>query len=226
RAIAASQNIGGAVWVLPNKIHPPYSDQFDIGVRKRFGDITATLTFSHIRSRHLFMFARANFFENGWYTRFVTRDGGGFVTGCTNGGDAWIQDNIPGGLTNGDGSAVSTAICAAQNGQLPGFSGKLNRGLDNGKANYSAIYLQLEKPFTEGSRWGFSTAFTYQRARTNVEQELNSDEFYNGTAFGVYGTTNVNGVPKWRWVTSGIYRAPLDFILSGQLTLSRGPAFG
>jgi hypothetical protein len=109
---------------------------------------------------------------------------------------------------------------------LPGFSGKLNRGLDNGKANYNAIYLQLEKPFTERSKWGFSTAFTYQRAKTNVEQELNSDEFYNGTAFGVYGKTYVNGVPKWRWVTSGIYRAPLDFILSGELTLSRGPAFG
>jgi len=226
RALATSQGIGNDVWVLPNKIHPPYSDQFDIGVRKRFGDITATLTFSHIRSRHLFMFARANFFENGWYTRFVTRDGGGFVTGCTNGGDAWIQDQIPGSLLNPGNTPVPTSICAAQNGQLPGFSGKLNRGLDNGKANYSAIYLQLEKPFTDSSRWGFSQAFTYQRARTNVAQELNSDEFYNGTAFGVYGTTYVNGVPKWRSVTSAIYRAPFDILLSGELTLSRGPAFG
>ncbi len=226
RAIAASQNIGGAVWVLPNKIHPPYSDQLDLGVRKRFGDITATLTFSHIRSRHLFMFARANFYENGWFTRFVTRDGAGNVTGCTNGGDAWIQNQIAGGLTNGDGSPVPFSICGAQNGVLPGFSGKLNRGLDNGKANYNAIYLQIEKPFTEASRWGFSQAFTYQRARTNVAQELNSDEFYNGPAFGVYGTTYVNGVPKWRSVTSAIYRAPFGILLSGELTLSRGPAFG
>ena len=237
RALAASQNVGGAVWVLPNKIKPPYSDQFDIGVRKRFGDITATVTFSHIRSRNLFMFARANFYENGWYTRFVTRTpivtdingnyvSGGVVTGCTDGGDAWIQDNIPGGLTNADGSAVPTGICAAQNGVLPGFSGKLNRGLDNGKANYNAIYLQLEKPFTDSTRWGFTTAFTYQRAKTNVSQELNSDEFYNGTGFGVYGTTKVNGVPKWSWVTSGVYRAPFGIIASGELTLRRGPAFG
>ena len=29
---------GGAVWVLPNKLKTPYSDQFDLGVRKRFGD--------------------------------------------------------------------------------------------------------------------------------------------------------------------------------------------
>lgn len=227
RTIAASQGvIGYDVSVLPNKLHPPYSDQIDLGVRKRFGGITATLTFSHIQSRHLFMFARANFFENGWYTRFVTRDANGVVTGCTNGGDAWIQDAIPGGLTNQDGTPVPTSICAAQNGLLPGVTRKLNRGLDNGKANYNAVYLQIEKPFTDASRWGFSEAFTYQRARTNVAQELNSDEFYNGTAFGVYGTTYVNGVPKWRSVTSVIYRAPFDVILSGELTLSRGPAFG
>src|SRR5262249_7520741 len=37
RALAASQGIGNDVWVLPNKIHTPYSDQFDLGVRKRFG---------------------------------------------------------------------------------------------------------------------------------------------------------------------------------------------
>jgi hypothetical protein len=226
RTLAASQGVGADVWVLPNKIHPPYSDQFDLGVRKRFGDITASITFSHISSRHLFMFTRANFFENGWYTRFVTRDAAGNVTGCTNGGDAWIQDQIPGGLTNADGTPVPVAICAAQNGQLAGFHGKLNRGQDNGKATYNAIYLTVEKPFTDASRWGIQSSLTYQRARTNVEQELNSDEFYNGTDFGVYGTTYVNGVPKWRWVTAATYRAPFDFILSGQLTLSRGPAFG
>jgi hypothetical protein len=227
RAAAAQQGVlGFDVSVLPNKIHPPYSDQFDLGARKRFGDITVTMTFSHIRSRHLFMYARANFFENGWYTRVVTRDANGVVTGCTNGGDAWIQDAIPGGLTNPGGAPVPLSVCPAQNGLLAGVTRKLNRGLDNGKADYNAVYLQVEKPFNNASRWGFSEAITYQRARTNVEQELNSDEFYNGTEFGVYGTTYVNGVPKWRSVTSAIYRAPFDFILSGELTLSRGPAFG
>ena len=227
RTIAASQGVlGFDVSVMPNKIKPPYSDQFDLGVRKRFGGITATLTFSHIRSRNLFMYARANFYENGWYTRVVTRDANGFVTGCTDGGDAWIQDAIQGGLTNPGGLPVPTSICPAQNGLVPGITRKLNRGLDNGKANYNAVYLQIEKPFTDASRWGFTEAFTYQRARTNVAQELNSDEFYNGVNFGDYGTTGVNGVPKWRSVTSAIYRAPFDVILSGELTLSRGPAFG
>ena len=113
---------GGSVWVLNNKSKMPYSDQFNLGVRKRFGDIQTSLTFSHIRSHNIQMFVRANFMENGWYTRFVTRDGAGNVIGCTDGGDAWIWDNVSGSLTNANGSPVATSICAAQNGQLPGFS--------------------------------------------------------------------------------------------------------
>jgi hypothetical protein len=204
----------------------PFSDQFDIGVRKRFGQIQTSLTFSHIRSHNISMFARANFFENGWYTRFVTRDANGNVTGCTNGGDAWIQDVIPGGLTNQDGTPVPTSICAAQNGLLAGFTGKLNRMRNNGKANYNAIYITAEKPFTDASTWGFTTALTLQRARSNVAQELNSDEFYNGVSLDDYGWNNVNGVPKWNWVTSATWRAPYNVVLSGILTVNSGPAFG
>ena len=65
-----------------------------------------------------------------------------------------------------------------------------------------------------------------QRARSNVAQELNSDEFFNGPYLDAYGWNNVNGVPKWNWVTSANYRAPYGFILSGLLTLNSGPAFG
>ena len=54
RAYAAGLGFtGGAVWVLPNKVKMPYSDQFDLGVRKRFGDITATLTYSHVESHNM-----------------------------------------------------------------------------------------------------------------------------------------------------------------------------
>ena len=172
------------------------------------------------------MFARANFYQNGWYTRFVTRDGAGNVIGCTDGGDAWIWDNVSGSLTNANGSPFRRASARPQNGQLPGFSGKLNRGMSNGKANYNAIYITAEKPFTDQSTWGFTPALTLQRARSNVAQELNSDEFYNGTALDAYGWNHVNGVPKWNWVTSANYRAPFGIVLSGMLTLNSGPAFG
>jgi hypothetical protein len=226
RTLAASQGLGASVSLLKNDMKAPFSDQFDIGVRKRFGQIQTSLTLSHIRSHHISMFTRANFFENGWFTRLVSRDPNGNVVGCTNGGDAWIWDTVSGSLTNADGTAVPTGICAAQNGLLEGFTGKLNRMLDNGKAKYTALYLTAEKPFTDQSTWGFTTALTIQSARSNVAQELNSDEFYNGTALDVYGWNNVNGVPKWNLVTSGTYRAPFDIVLSGILSLNSGPSFG
>ena len=65
-----------------------------------------------------------------------------------------------------------------------------------------------------------------QFARTNDAQELNADEFYNGTAQDVYGRHWVNGVEKYRLVSTANYRAPYGFTLSGNLTLSSGPAFG
>ena len=238
RTYAQSLNFtGGSVFVLKNDTPIPYSDQFDIGVRKRFGEIQASLTFSYIRSHNIFQFVRANFYENGWYTRYVTRTptvtdangnyvSGGVVTGCTDGGDAWIQDNSPRSLANGDGSAVPTSVCPAQNAQLTGFSGKLDRGASDGKADYTAIYLKVEKPFTDRSRWGFTSSLTIQSARTNDAQELNSDEFYNGTNQGVYGWGIVAGVEKWRLVTVGNWRAPWGITLSGNLTLTSGPSFG
>lgn len=212
RAYAAAQGFsGGAVWVLPNKVKLPYSDQFDLGVRKRFGDISTTLTYSHIESHNISMFARANFYNNGWYTVVTT------PTGCTNGGDQWIIDFTPNG---------PFPNCSATNGQLTGFNGKLNRGLNNGRARLDALFLQIEKPFNDTSRWGFTQSFTLQRARSNVAQELNSDEFYNGPELDAYGWNYVNGVEKWRSVTSANFRAPFGVTLSGIMTLSSGPAFG
>ncbi|MDE2437473.1 MAG: TonB-dependent receptor, partial [Sphingomonadales bacterium] len=224
-AVAATGN-GGSVFVLNNKTRAPFSDQFDLGFRKRLGDLQLSVTVSHVRSHNIFMFTRANFFENGWYTRFVTRDAAGNVTGCTNGGDNWIQDNSPGGLTNGNGTAVSTAVCAAQNAQLAGFQGKLNRGANEGKAAYTALYVTLSKPFTDASTWGFNSSLTISRARSNVQQELNNDEFYNGASEIGYGWSGVNGVPDWNFVTAGNYRAPYGIIVSGTLTLNSGPHFG
>ena len=229
-AATAGGLTGGSVFVLNNKTKAPFSDQFNLGVRKLFGQIQTSLTFSHIRSHNIQMFTRANFYSNGWFTRnliIVDANGDGKidgkdrtdvgVIGCTDGGETWIIDNTPGdNFTN----------CAATNGQLAGFQGKLNRGMSNGKANYNAIYITAEKPFTDQSTWGFTTSLTLQRARSNVAQELNNDEFFNGPFLNTYGWNNVFGVPKWNWVTSANYRAPYGFVLSGLLSLNSGPAFG
>jgi len=220
RPIAANlaAGAGGPVWVLPNKTRMPYSDMFDIGVRKRFGDIQLSATYSHVESHNLFMYVRANYFANGWYTRNPILNGAGQIIGCTNGGDQWINDyNSP---------PANYPNCPAINGQLSGRTGRLNRGENDGRAKLDALYLQIEKPFTDSSTWGFTEALTLQRARSNIAFDLYSDESWNESYFGTYGWNNVAGVPKWRTVTSVNYRAPFGITLSGILTLTSGPSFG
>jgi hypothetical protein len=157
------------------------------------------------------MFTRSNFYNNGWYSVLLTPGG------CVNGGDTWIDDNVPNG---------PFLNCPVSGAQVPGFNGKLNRLENNGRAHLDAIYLQIEKPFTDSSVWGFTQALTLQWAKSNVAQELNSDEFFNGPDLDTYGWNHVNGVEKWRSVTSANWRAPWGITLSGTLTLSSGPAFG
>ena len=210
RQLIASQGTGGAVWVLPNKLKVPYSDQVDLGVRKQFGQIQASLTYSHVESHNLFLYARSNFYSNGWASVVLP--------GCTNGGDFWINDNVPNG---------PFGACNVSGAQLTGFNGKVNRGLDNGRARLDALYLHIEKPFTETSTWGFSESFTLQRARTNVGQDpFNQDEMFNGTELNVFGWNYVPEVPRWISNTSVEWRAPYGLILSGILSLNSGPAFG
>jgi outer membrane receptor protein involved in Fe transport len=111
-------------------------------------------------------------------------------------------------------------------GQLPGFNGKLNIGQSRGKSTYAAIYLTADKPYTDASGWGFTTAFTFSRPRTNVGTELGSDEFFAGPRVDQFGREYVNGVEKWRFVGTGIVRLPWDIKASSIITLSSGPSFG
>ncbi len=126
----------------------------------------------------------------------------------TSQGDQWIEDNFP-----------------AQ-GILPGYSGKLNIGSNAGKAEYNALYFTAEKPFVTGSKWGFTATLTVQQAKSNVAQELQGDEFYNGPRMDAYGWNYVAGVEKWRFVGTGIAKGPWDTKISVTGTFSSGPSFG
>lgn len=126
----------------------------------------------------------------------------------TSQGDQWIEDNFP------------------ASGILPGYSGKLNIGSNDGKAEYNALYFTAEKPFVTGSKWGFTASLTLQQAKSNVAQELQGDEFYNGPRVDAYGWNYVAGVEKWRFVGTGIARGPWDTKISLTGTFSSGPSFG
>ncbi len=194
RAFAQSNPLsGGNVWLLNDDTPVPYTDAFNIGVRKQFGDVQVSLTLAHNYSKNIFQYVRGNRLPDGTFTPL---------------GDRWIVDNFP----------------AA--GQLAGFSGKLNIGESRGEAEYNALYLVVDKPFTKESRYGYTAALTIQDATTNIATEIGADEFFEGPHVDIFGWQNVQGVDKWRFVGTGIVELPWEIMLSGTLTLASGPAFG
>ncbi|HEY0044720.1 MAG TPA: TonB-dependent receptor [Allosphingosinicella sp.] len=210
RAAAIAQGLRGDVWLLNNDTKLPYSDQFNVGVRKRFGAWNTSLTLSHIRSHNIFQFVRGNRLPDGSYP----------TTGAT--GEPIIVDNF-GSCANG---AAPPYCVNGVDGQLPGFNGKLNIGANEGSARYWALYAQVDKPFTRQSGWGVTAALTIQRPRTNVGTELNADEFFAGPDQNQFGWQYSQGVEKYRFVGTGIVGLPWDFTLSGTATFTSGPSFG
>jgi outer membrane receptor for ferrienterochelin and colicin len=205
RALGAIQ--GGEVHLLNNNTKVPYSDQVNAGVRKRFGKINTGLTFSYIRSHNIFQELVGNRFPNGSY-----------------GADQiFVYNGIPysRGIFYG-GSAIGGA-------PLPGH-GSIFIGNSDGKASYTALYVTADKPYTEDSGWGFTTALTISRARSNDTRNTNSigDPFnFDAPTIGEQGWGPVVGMEKWRFVGSGTVRVPIvDVKLSTIVTLSSGPSYG
>ena len=205
RALGAIQ--GGEVHLLNNNTKVPYSDQVNAGVRKRFGKINTGLTFSYIRSHNIFQELVGNRFPNGSY-----------------GSDQiFVYNGIPysRGIFYG-GSAIGGA-------PLPGH-GSIFIGNSDGKASYTALYVTADKPYTDDSGWGFTTALTISRARSNDTRNTNSigDPFnFDAPTIGEQGWGPVVGMEKWRFVGSGTVRVPIvDVKLSTIVTLSSGPSYG
>ncbi len=80
RNAVTATGLQGDVWLLNNDTKLPYSDQFDVGVRKRFGPFNAAITYSHVNSFNLFQYVRGNRLPDGNYT---------------DSGNQWIDDTFP-----------------------------------------------------------------------------------------------------------------------------------
>lgn len=68
RTAVGSFGLNGDIFVLNNKTPPPFTDQFNIGVRKRFGDWQTSATIAYNRGHHGFIFVRGNRMPDGSYT--------------------------------------------------------------------------------------------------------------------------------------------------------------
>ena len=163
---------------IPNDLSTPYTDQFSIGIRQRFGIIRTSLSYSHIIGRDQIGYAPLN--------RTQTTNAGGFY------------DFIP--MINGFSNAVAA------------FNTRATR--------YDAVYLTVDKPYTQASGWGFGVAYTLAWSRER------------GTAFN-FDYPNIEaqdfvpnaGNERHRLVVNGIVDLPWGFRLSGLMTYGSGLPF-
>ncbi len=205
RALAAGQ--GGEVHLLNNNTKIPYSDEIEFGVRKRFGKINTSLVFSYIKSHNIYQEVVGNRLPDGNYN-----EGGAPI--YTYKGVVY-DDGIffPGG-------AINLA-------PLPGY-GSIFIGNSDGKADYEALYLTADKPYTADTHYGFTAALTVSTARSNDPRDTNQigDPFmFDEPVIGQQGWGPVVGLERWRFVGSGTVGLPWDIRLSTVVTLSSGASY-
>ncbi|HEX7695530.1 MAG TPA: carboxypeptidase regulatory-like domain-containing protein [Sphingomonas sp.] len=206
RALAAMQ--GGEVHLLNNKTKILYSDQVSASIRKRVGVINTSITFSYIRSHNIYQEVVGNRLPDGTYSPggnpIYTYQGNVYAAGIFYGGSAIF------------------------NAPLPGY-GSIFIGNSDGKASYAALYLQADKPYTEASRWGFSTTLTISSARSNDTRNGASigDPFnFDAPTIGAQGWGNSSSLERWRFVGSGTIGLPFGIRATTLVTLSSGPSYG
>ena len=206
RALGATQ--GGEVHLLNNNTKVPFSDEFNVGIRKRFGKINTGITFSYIRSHNIFQEVVGNRLPDGSYSDASPQ--------------IFVYQGIPysRGIFYGAG-AINLA-------RLPGH-GSIFIGNSDGKADYTALYLTADKPYTPETHYGFSAAFTISSSRSNDTRDTNQigDPFnFDAPTIGAQGWGRATGLERWRFVGSGTVGLPWDIRLSTVVTLSSGPSYG
>ena len=209
RALAIAQG-GGEVHLMNNHTKIPYSDEVDAGVRKRFGVINTSATVSYIQTHNLYQEVVGNRFPDGSYSTATPQ--------------IYFYNGIP--FSRGifyNGSAIFNPAAALSPTHQAFFIGD-----NHGKAKYLALYLTADKPYTDLSGWGFSTALTISRARSNDTRDTNSigDPFmFDAPTIGEQGWGPVVGLERWRFVGTGTVKIPFDIKLSTVVTLSSGPSY-
>jgi len=209
RALAVA-NPSGEVHLLNNDTKVPFSDELDAGVRKRFGKVNTSVTFSYIKSHNIFQELVGNRLPNGNYYD-------GIPTTLDYKGNVY---------SSGVFLCPNAAVCAAP---LGGGHGSIFIGNSDGKATYAAVYFQADKPYSAEDGYGFSGALTISNARTNDQKTTASigDPFnFDNVEIGEQGWGPVGGLERWRFVGTGTVGLPWDIRLSTVVTLSSGASYG
>jgi len=94
-------------------------------------------------------------------------------------------------------------------------------GFDGLDTRYKAVFLTIDKPYTENSGWGVNVAYTLSKGEQNGGDLFSLD----APTPDQYGWRPRNGDERHRLVLSGIVDLPLGFRLSTLSTFGSGQAF-
>ena len=101
---------------------------------------------------------------------------------------------------------------------VPGYGNLIL--LDNGFSfNQNSLLLSADKPFTQASPWGVNIAYTLSKAEQNGGNDNFCFDCFSVESSPVRSSGNDE---RHRIVANGIVDLPLDFQLSGILTLGSG----
>lgn len=101
----------------------------------------------------------------------------------------------------------------------PGYANVLVS--DTKETWYQAMFVKVDRPYTESSGWGAGLSYTLAKAE-QTGNDLFSLDFTNAAAYGRHPT---NDDERHRLVANGITKIPFGFRLSGLLTLGSGTPY-
>ena len=174
-SLTASNFPSDELRVIPNDFQTPYTDQFSLGVRQRFGALRTSLTFNYMIGKDQVAYVPLN--------RTSVPNAGGFF------------DFIP--MINGYGSAVA--------------------GFNDRETRYKGVFVQVDKPYTRASGYGFGLAYTLAWSK-GFGYEFNFDV----PNFDYLEFEPNAGNERHRVVLNGIADLPWGFKASGLFTWASG----
>lgn len=190
---------GREIDLINNNLKIPYSDQFSLGARGRFGRLHTEIGYTHVASRDGFAFFLGN----------RQADGSFYVPGTV--------PTDPNQQLPSAGSPFGNAV--------PGY-GSLILGTNGLKTNADSVYFKLDKDYSKSSPWSLNITYTFTLAEENVANLGSTGEHYS---FDYpqpqdHPLMRSTGVPKHRLIATGSVDLPFGFMLSGKLTL-QSPAY-
>ncbi len=181
----------GEIFLIKDEMEVPYTDQFNLGVRQRFGDIQTAVTFSYAHTKDEFQWERLNIDAN---RSVAGRRPSDFINPATN-----------------QPYAFNDSVFYAASGR---------------ERKYKAMYVTIDRPYTEESGYGFNVAYTLADGEQNGSRDQGMSPFdFDYATIENSPWYNTPGVEKHRIVASGTLRLPGDILASSIVTLGSGRPF-